>query len=132
MAPNKFLAKIASGWQKPDGLTVIAPERVEAFLQKLPIDALWGVGPVTARKLRGVGLQRLVDVRHADPERLSAGGRQLRGVAHPAVATGIDDRPVEPHRERKSVGSENTFADDLTDPDQMAEHLADMAREDAD
>src|SRR5688572_7149313 len=48
VAPNKFLAKIASGWQKPDGLTVIAPERVEHFLQGLPVDALWGVGPVTA------------------------------------------------------------------------------------
>src|SRR5207237_451077 len=52
VAPNKFLAKIASGWQKPDGLTVIAPERVETFLQKLPVEALWGVGPVTAKKLR--------------------------------------------------------------------------------
>ena len=48
VAPNKFLAKIASGWKKPDGLTVIAPERVEDFLQKLPVDALWGVGPKTA------------------------------------------------------------------------------------
>ena len=55
VAPNKFLAKIASGWRKPDGLTVIAPERVEAFLQHLPIDALWGVGPVTAKRLRAHG-----------------------------------------------------------------------------
>src|SRR5262245_48815459 len=52
VAPNKFLAKIASGWKKPDGLTVISPERVEPFLQKLTVDALWGVGPVTARKLK--------------------------------------------------------------------------------
>src|ERR671937_1687132 len=66
VAPNKFLAKIASGWQKPDGLTVIAPERVEAFLQQLPVDALWGVGPVTARKLRARGIEKLVDVRSAD------------------------------------------------------------------
>ena len=66
VAPNKFLAKIASGWQKPDGLTVIAPERVEAFLQSLPIDALWGVGPVTAKKLRARGINKLVDVRTAD------------------------------------------------------------------
>ena len=56
VAPNKFLAKIASGWNKPDGLTVVAPERVEAFLQKLPVEALWGVGPVTARKLRAIGI----------------------------------------------------------------------------
>src|SRR5918911_2138313 len=66
VAPNKFLAKIASGWQKPDGLTVIAPERVESFLQKLPVEALWGVGPVTAKKLRAIGIERLVEVRTAD------------------------------------------------------------------
>src|SRR6266480_3379329 len=67
VAPNKFLAKIASGWRKPDGLTVISPERVETFLQKLPVDALWGVGPVTAGKLRARGIEKLVDVRAADP-----------------------------------------------------------------
>src|SRR3954468_17626685 len=66
VAPNKFLAKIASGWQKPDGLTVIAPERVESFLQKLPVDTLWGVGPVTAKKLRAIGIEKVVDVRAAD------------------------------------------------------------------
>jgi DNA polymerase-4 len=65
VAPNKFLAKIASGWQKPDGLTVIPPERVEKFLQQLPVEALWGVGPVTAKKLRAIGIQKLVDVRSA-------------------------------------------------------------------
>src|SRR6187431_2382672 len=63
VAPNKFLAKIASGWKKPDGLTVISPDRIEPFLQQLPVDALWGVGPVTARKLRARGISRLVDVR---------------------------------------------------------------------
>src|SRR5712672_980816 len=70
VAPNKFLAKIASGWRKPDGLTVIAPQRVERFLQKLPVEALWGVGPVTAKKLHRIGVTRLVDVRSAEPQRL--------------------------------------------------------------
>src|ERR671911_2654621 len=70
VAPNKFLAKIASGWKKPDGLTVVAPDRVESFLQGLPVDALWGVGPVTAGKLRVRGIERLVDVRTADLEML--------------------------------------------------------------
>src|SRR2546425_8263524 len=70
-----IFAKIASGWQKPDGLTVIAPERVEQFLQQLPVEALWGVGPVTAKKLRAVGIARLVDVRSADRELLSQIGR---------------------------------------------------------
>src|SRR5260221_6010055 len=68
VAPNKFLAKIASAWKKPDGLTVIAPERVERFLQKLPVDALWGVGPVTAARLRERGIERLIDVRTADEQ----------------------------------------------------------------
>ncbi|MCA1586487.1 MAG: DNA polymerase IV [Acidobacteria bacterium] len=63
VAPNKFLAKVASGWHKPDGLTVIAPDRVEAFLQNLSVDALWGVGPKTAKKLREHGIGRLLDVR---------------------------------------------------------------------
>src|ERR1044071_3952775 len=70
VAPNKFLAKIASGYRKPDGLTVVAPERMEEFLQALPVDALWGVGPVTAKKLHRIGVTRLVDVRSADPQRL--------------------------------------------------------------
>ena len=72
VAPNKFLAKIASGWKKPDGLTVIHPDRVEPFLQQLPVDALWGVGPVTARKLRARGIERVVDVRSIEPEKLNA------------------------------------------------------------
>src|SRR4029453_308814 len=71
VAPNKFLAKIASGWKKPEGLAVVAPERVEHFLQGLPVDALWGVGPVTARKLRAHGIDKLVDVRAADLSTLS-------------------------------------------------------------
>ena len=114
VAPNKFLAKIASGWQKPDGLTVIAPERVEQFLQQLPVDALWGVGPVTARKLRAAGLERLIDVRAADATLL----KQLVGSFADSLrrlAFGHDDRAVQPHRAAKSSGSENTFAQDLTD-----------------
>src|SRR5437773_6360038 len=70
VAPNKFLAKIASGWKKPDGLTVISPDKVEPFLQQLQVDALWGVGPVTAGKLRARGIERLVDVRAAEPAAL--------------------------------------------------------------
>src|SRR5258708_6600007 len=57
-APNNFLAKSASGWKKPDGLTVIAPERVEELLRELPVEALSGVGPVTAKKLRAIGIER--------------------------------------------------------------------------
>src|SRR5690349_16685531 len=93
VAPNKFLAKIASGWKKPDGLTVIAPDRVEPFLQQLPVDALWGVGPVTAGKLRGRGIERLVDVRTADPVALREAVGSLADWLQ-QLARGEDDRAV--------------------------------------
>ena len=127
VAPNKFLAKIASGWKKPDGLTVIAPGRIETFLQGLPVDALWGVGPVTARKLRAHGIEKLVDVRAADPSRL----HELVGSLADwltQLAAGIDDRPVEPNQEPKSSGSESTFARDLTDLAEIRAEIAGMAR----
>jgi len=126
VAPNKFLAKIASGWKKPDGLTVIAPERVESFLDQLPVDALWGVGPKTAKKLHAAGLAKLTDVRAADPER-------LRGMVGSLadwllqLARGIDDRAVEPNRESKSSGSENTYAQDLSDLETIRDEVARMA-----
>jgi len=114
VAPNKFLAKIASGWKKPDGLTVIAPERVEDFLQKLPVDALWGVGPKTAARLRAAGIERLVDVRAQDEAALTALVGSMAGwLRH--LANGIDERRVEPHRVSKSSGSERTYTEDLTD-----------------
>ena len=128
VAPNKFLAKIASGWKKPDGLTVIAPERVEAFLQGLPVDALWGVGPVTAGKLRARGIQKLVDVRTADPQLLQETVGSLAAWLR-QLAQGMDDRPVVPERETKSSGSENTYATDLTDVDEIRREVTGMARD---
>jgi DNA polymerase IV len=128
VAPNKFLAKIASGWKKPDGLTVIAPERVERFLQGLPIDALWGVGPVTATRLRERGIAKLVDVRTIAADDL----RTVVGSLAPwlqQLAQGIDDRPVEPNREAKSASSENTFNRDLTDLDEIRSAVDEMARD---
>jgi DNA polymerase-4 len=126
VAPNKFLAKIASGWKKPDGLTVIPPDRVEPFLQRLPVDALWGVGPVTARKLRAKGINRLVDVRTVDEPLLrDAVGSMadwLRQLAH-----GIDNRPVVSHYEAKSSGSENTYPQDLIDLDTIGREISEMA-----
>ena len=86
VAPNKFLAKIASGWKKPDGLTVIAPERMEAFLAKLPVEALWGVGPKTAERLRAIGCPKLVDVRDGRRGGAAARRRELGGVARPPRA----------------------------------------------
>ena len=126
VAPNKFLAKIASAWQKPDGLTVIAPERVEHFLQGLPVDALWGVGPVTAGKLRERGIEKLTDVRTADPallrEAVGSLADWLQDLAH-----GRDDRPVVVEHEPKSSGSENTFEKDLTDLPTIQSEISEMA-----
>jgi DNA polymerase-4 len=130
VAPNKFLAKIASGWRKPDGLTVVAPERIESFLQKLPVDALWGVGPVTAERLRARAIHRLTDVRTADPEVL----RDTVGSMTPwlqKLARGEDDRPVEPNRASKSSSSECTYPQDLTDLGRIREEIAGMARDNA-
>ena len=128
VAPNKFLAKIASGWKKPDGLTVIAPERVEAFLQELPVEALWGVGPVTAKKLRSVGIKRLVDVRTTDMDLLE---KTVGSLADWLVqlSHGEDPRPVSPHRETKSVSTETTYAEDLRDPARIRSEINALAAE---
>jgi DNA polymerase IV len=130
VAPNKFLAKIASAWRKPDGLTVIAPERVEGFLRQLPVDALWGVGPVTAARLRDHGITKLVDVRTADPSVLRAAvGSSADWLLR--LAAGDDDRRVEPNRPAKSSSSECTYANDLTDLDRIRSEVDEMARENA-
>ena len=131
VAPNKFLAKIASAWKKPDGLTVIAPERVESFLRQLPVEALWGVGPVTAERLKTRGIVQLVDVRAADAETLRAAVGSLADWLR-ALADGHDDRPVQPHRAAKSSSSECTYAEDIVDLDRMREEVTAMATENAD
>ena len=128
VAPNKFLAKIASGWQKPDGLTVIAPERIEAFLQGLPVDALWGVGPKTAERLRRHGIEKLTDVRARTIDDLRAlvgsSAEWLRDLAQ-----GHDPRAVNPNEARKSVGSECTYESDLTDLARIRGEIEEMARD---
>ncbi len=126
VAPNKFLAKIASGWRKPDGLTVVSPGRVEAFLQKLPVEALWGVGPVTAKKLRAIGIQRLVEVRTADPALLAATVGSLAEWLQ-RLARGDDPRAVTPDRPWKSISAETTYAEDLRDLATMTAELGRLA-----
>ena len=130
VAPNKFLAKIASGWRKPDGLTVVAPERIESFLRELPVDALWGVGPVTATRLRARGIKRLVDVRTADPDVLRETVGGLTDWLQ-RLARGEDDRAVEPNRPSKSSSSECTYPEDLTDLERIRDEIGRMARDNA-
>ena len=122
----KFLAKVASDAHKPDGLTVISLEHAPAFLEALSIDKFIGVGKVTAAKLREVGIEHGADLKRLCEERLRAllgkqGSQLYRFVC------GEDDRPVEPTRERKSVGKEITCEHDLTDRDRMAGVLEQLA-----
>lgn len=127
VAPNKFLAKIASAWRKPNGLTVIPPDRVEAFLQRLPVDALWGVGPVTAKRLRAIGVGRLVDLRSVSLEELRrAVGSHADWLVR--LSWGEDDRPVTPARPSKSAGSETTFSHDSCDPGVIRKEIDRLAR----
>lgn len=112
VAPSKFLAKIASDWDKPDGLQVITPDTVDAFITALPVAKLHGVGPATASKLAAMGIVSCADLRQwpmaALLERFGKFGRRLFELAR-----GIDERPVRVERERKSVSAENTFHRDL-------------------
>jgi DNA polymerase-4 len=112
VAPNKFLAKIASDWRKPDGLFVVRPHQVEAFLTPLPVGCIPGVGKVMLGKLQALGIQTVGDLRALPREELeqrfgSFGGSLFRR------ARGIDERQVEPNQPVQSISSEDTFARDL-------------------
>ena len=108
VGPSKLVAKLASDHDKPDGLVVIPPDRVDAFLKPLPVRRLWGVGPKTAERLGALGIDTVADLRGADAavlsERLGRYGEQLWELAH-----GRDERPVVSHREPKSRGQEVTL-----------------------
>lgn len=112
VAPNKFLAKIASDMNKPDGLMVIQPNEVETFLQKLPVRKIPGVGKVTEEKMIVRGIHTAGDLqRRAEAELVALFGKH--GHWYYRVARGIDDRPVRSERERKSYGAESTFSEDV-------------------
>ncbi|MFZ5605179.1 MAG: DNA polymerase IV, partial [Pseudomonadota bacterium] len=114
VAPNKFLAKIASEWKKPDGLFVIPPQDVDAFVQNLPVEKLHGVGKVTAERLHRLGFRTCADIRACNHfqfiEKVGSFGEYLYQLAH-----GRDERPVQERDERKSLSVEHTYAQDLPD-----------------
>jgi len=121
VAPNKFLAKIASDWQKPDALFVITPAQVEDFVAKLPVGKINGVGKVTNRKLHDMGIDTCADLSTIDMHTLvSRFGRY--GTRLYQLARGIDDRPVESSRIRKSISVENTYLKDLHNTQQIEQH----------
>ena len=125
---NKFLAKIASDWRKPDGLCTIHPDRAIAFIDQLPIEAFWGVGPATAAKCHALGIHKAPDLRAwALSDLLRHFGQS--GYDFYRFVRGIDDRPVRAWRERKSVGCERTFRHDLRARHQISQVLADLVEE---
>ena len=112
VAPNKFLAKIASDWRKPDGLFVIQPADVNAFLLPLPVGRIPGVGKVTEERLRQIGVQKVGDLQALQPAALEA---QFGRYGHRLyeLARGIDDNQVIPDRPTKSISAEDTFERDM-------------------
>ncbi|PRY97781.1 DNA polymerase-4 [Marinilabilia salmonicolor] len=119
---NKFLAKIASDEDKPNGLFVIKPDEVMDFIGRLAVDDFFGVGPRTAQKMHDLGLFKGEDLRNADLQMLIRNFGKA-GIFFHQIANGIDERPVRPHRERKSVGIENTFHEDIATRDEMLTQL---------
>ncbi|MGB8114782.1 MAG: DNA polymerase IV [Candidatus Sulfotelmatobacter sp.] len=125
VAPNKFLAKLASDWKKPDGLFVIQPEEVDAFLLSLPVGRLPGVGKVTEEKLTRLGIKKVGELRNLERARLEDQfGRY--GVRLYELARGIDENPVVPDRPTKSISVEDTFPEDvlLRETEPMIRRLA--------
>lgn len=123
---NKFLAKIASDLEKPDGLTVIRPEQAEAFIAALPIERFFGVGPVTAKKMKAAGIHSGQDLRdRSEAELVRLFGKV--GHHYHRISHGIDEREVKPDRPHKSIGAETTFDVDLADPAIMLERLKPLA-----
>ncbi len=112
IAPNKFLAKIASDWRKPDGQFVVPPSRVEQFLTPLPVKRVPGVGKVMEGKLAALGIVTVGDLRALPLEQLEALFGSFGGGLY-RRARGIDERPVEPDQPVQSISSEDTFAEDL-------------------
>jgi DNA polymerase-4 len=120
---NKFIAKLASDQNKPDGMCVIPPRKGAAFVASLPVRRFHGVGPVTAAKMARLGIETGADLLTRDLAFLQAQFGSYAAYLYGA-ARGLDDRPVRAHRQSKSVGAERTFSEDLTDRDALLAQLA--------
>ncbi len=126
VAANKFLAKIASGRNKPDGLTVIPPERARAFIAALPVGRFFGVGRVTENKMHALGIRTGADLLRFSPAELTAHFGKA-GLFFHAIARGEDHRPVQPFRPRKSISTECTLAEDILAAREVRAVLAELA-----
>ncbi len=119
IAPNKFLAKIASELQKPNGLVWIKPDQIESVLHPLPIARLWGVGPKTADKLSALGIKTIGELASFDAQLLARAVGPAQASHLQQLAAGQDERPVMTETEIKSMGHEHTFTDDTCDLEQV-------------
>ena len=128
VAPNKFLAKLASDLDKPDGLVVVPADAIEAFLDPLPVSRLWGVGKVSNRDLAEMGVHTIGDLRRLPEDLLVS--RFAKTAAHWArLARGIDDRRVVPDRDAKSISHETTFATDIRDTEVLRSWLLELTEQ---
>jgi DNA polymerase-4 len=124
---NKFVAKIASEMKKPDGLTFIGPSKIEAFMEQLPVEKFFGVGKVTASRMNAMQIFTGADLKKlSENELVQLFGKT--GTFYYKIVRGIDDRPVEPSRETKSVGAEDTFPHDLKEPDDLTREIQKISR----
>ena len=128
VAPNKFLAKIASDFNKPNGLTVITPEKVDRFVEQLDIKKFFGVGKATQKKMHALGIKTGAHLKQwTEIDLVKAFGKA--GRYYYRIARGIDHRAVKPHRTRKSYGKERTFSEDEGDLDWVHNFLDDLAKQ---
>lgn len=128
VATGKFLAKVASGLQKPDGLTVILPDEEDAFLAKLPVGDFFGVGPATRERMHALGIRTGADLKAYGPDALEREFGKTGRFFHD-IACGRDGRRVEPNRERKSIGAETTFESDRWGRSELDPVLSDLTDE---
>lgn len=123
---NKFLAKVASGHSKPDGLTVISPEDADSFIAGLPIDQFFGVGRVTAARMKKMGIHKGSDLQAlSEVELVQRFGKVGRHFYR--ITRGLDEREVRPNRRRKSVGAERTFFEDIDDVEEMEHKIQEIS-----
>lgn len=129
IAPNKFLAKIASDWRKPNGQFSIPPEHVADFVLALPVEKIHGVGKVTASRLQELGLRTCADIQRRSLEQLTEWLGPSRAEYLTRLARGIDERPVETHWERKSLTVEETYGEDLTSLEGCLQEFPELYRD---
>ena len=128
ISATKYVAKVASAHQKPNGLTIVQPENAQAWLAPLPVSRLWGVGAKTEKRLHALQLNTIGDVASAEPnwlvEELGQAGRKFYALAH-----ATDPRPVQGQRSSKSIGCERTLREDVSDKNEIKKHLRLSAEE---